>query len=134
MFKRYGLPTFYLLVVFACGLAVGGFGYRFYELRAVSANAPGVRPPEEWKKKHLKDLDARLHLTPEQRTQISAVLDETHAEMRVFLEKTRPEMDRIQKEQYAKVKAILTPDQAAEYDKLHAERERRREASRKNGP
>jgi Spy/CpxP family protein refolding chaperone len=134
MFKRYGLPTFYLAIVFVCGLAVGAFGFRFYELRAVSANAPTVRPPEEWKKRHLKDLDSRLHLTPEQRSRISAVLDETHAEMRVFLDKTRPEMDRIQNDQYAKVKAVLTPAQAAEYDRLHAEREHRREAGRKDGP
>jgi hypothetical protein len=134
MFKRYGLPTIYLLIVFVCGLAVGGFGYRFYEMRTVSANAPVVRPPEEWKKRHLKELDKRLHLTPEETSQISAILDATHAEMREFMDRTRPEMDRIQNAQYAKVKAVLTPAQALEYDKLHAEREQRREAARKNAP
>jgi Spy/CpxP family protein refolding chaperone len=133
MFKRYALPTFYLLIVFVCGLAAGVFGYRFYELRTVSANAPLVRPPEEWKKRHLKELDSRLHLTDDERTKISAIMDETHAEMRVFMDKTRPELDRIQQTQYARVKAVLTPAQAAEYDKLHAEREQRREAGRKNG-
>src|SRR5579863_7010647 len=134
MLKRYGLPTFYFLVVFICGLAIGVFAYRFYETRTVSASAPVIRPPEEWKKRHLKELNERLHLTAEQTSQISAILDQTHSEMHDLMEKTRPEMDRIQITQYAKVKAVLTPEQAASYDKYHAEREQRRANARKNAP
>jgi Spy/CpxP family protein refolding chaperone len=126
--KRYALPAFYLLVVFFCGLAVGVFGYRFYELKTVSANVtPPPRPtPEEWKRHHLEELKSRLNLTADQVTQISNILEEAHSQMRALMEKNRPEMERIQKNQYARVKALLTPRQATEYDKFHAEREKRR--------
>jgi Spy/CpxP family protein refolding chaperone len=129
--KRYGLPTLYLLIVFGCGLATGVFGDRLYETRVVVAGGAPPRPtPDEWKKKHLDDLQKRLHLTADQSSRISAVLDETHAEMIALMAKSQPDMERIQKEQYDKVTAVLTPDQAAEYAKFHAEREARRLRSR----
>jgi Spy/CpxP family protein refolding chaperone len=134
MFKRYGLPTFYFLIVFVCGLAIGGFGYRFYEMRTVSANAPVIRNPEEWKKRHLKELNDRLHLTAQQTSQISTILDDTHNEIREMNERMRPELDRIQASQYAKVNAVLTPGQAAEYAKYHAEREKQRRDAGHKGP
>jgi Spy/CpxP family protein refolding chaperone len=124
--KRYALPTFYLLIVFGCGLATGVFGDRLYEKSVVVAGSQPHLKPEEWKKRHLEDLQGRLHLTADQSSRISAVLDETHAEMIALMAKSQPDMERIQKEQYDKVTAVLTPDQAAEYAKFHAERERRR--------
>jgi Spy/CpxP family protein refolding chaperone len=125
--KRYGLPTLYLLVVFGCGLATGVFGNRMYEQKTVQASQPPQRPsPEEWKKRHIAELQKRLNLTPDQATRISAALDDTHAEMMALMAKSQPDMERIQKEQYDKVTAVLTPAQAAEYAKFHAERERRR--------
>ncbi len=132
MFKRYGIPTVYLLIVFLCGAAAGVFGFRFYELRTVSASAPGRQSPEEWKRRHLAEMQDRLHLTPDQHQQISAILDDTHAKLRAFMDQTRPEMDRIQKDQYARVLAILTPGQAVEFEKLHLERQQRR--MRNGGP
>jgi Spy/CpxP family protein refolding chaperone len=130
MFKRYGIPTTYLLIVFLCGTAIGVFGYRFYELRTVAAS--NTRPsPEQWKRNHMAELQQRLHLTSDQYQQISGILDDTHAKMRVLMDQTRPEMERIQKEQFARVSAVLTPDQMAEYQKLHLDRARRR---MRNGP
>jgi Spy/CpxP family protein refolding chaperone len=96
----------------------------------VAGGAPARPTPDEWKKKHLDDLQKRLHLTADQSSRISAVLDETHAEMIALMAKSQPDMERIQKEQYDKVTAVLTPDQAAEYAKFHAEREARRLRSR----
>ncbi len=127
MFRRYGSPTIYLLVVFACGLAVGALGYRFYQLKTVTASAAPSRPsPKEWKKKHIAELNTRLHLTAEQTSQISAILDDAHKDIRAVMKTVEPEMDRIQQTQYAKVKAALTPEQAAEYEKFHQERIRKR--------
>ena len=86
--------------------------------------------PDQWKKRHMKELQSRLNLTPDQATKILAVLDQTHAEMVGFMAKNQPEMERIQKRQYDKVTAVLTPEQAAEYAKFHAEREKRRMQNR----
>jgi Spy/CpxP family protein refolding chaperone len=126
MLKRYGIPTVYLLIVFVCGLAVGVFGYRFYQLKSVSASAPATRSPDEWKKRHVEELKDRLRLTPDQVSKLSGILDQTRAESRDAMETLRPRMEAIQNEQYANVKAILTPEQQAEYAKFHAERERQR--------
>ena len=131
MLKRYGIPTVYLLIVFVCGAAAGVFGFRFYELRTVSASAAARPSPEEWKRRHMAELQTRLHLTPDQNQKISAILDDTHAKVRAFMEQTRPEMDRIQKDQFARVTAVLNPEQAAEYERLHRERARHRA---RNGP
>ena len=133
MLKRLGLPVLYLVIVFFCGLAIGVSAYRLYELKSVSANEPGARPsPEEWKRRHIRELQNQLHLTPAQTTQVSEILDEAHNEIHALMERSRPEMDRIQSAQYAKVKSILTPDQLAAYERFHADRERRRMQDRKN--
>ena len=125
MLKRFGIPTLYLLVVFLCGVALGGFSYRYYTEIRVSANGP--RPsPEQWKKRHLQEMRARLRLTEDQTARLAAILDDTRGEYRDLMEKQRPDMERIQSEQYAKVKSILTPEQIPEYEKFHAEREQQR--------
>lgn len=134
MFKRYGIPTIYLLVVFVGGLAIGVSGYRFYEIKTVSANPSVPVSPEKWKQRHIQEMKSRLHLTDSQSAQLGTILDETRSEYREVMERSRPDMERIQAEQYARVKAILTPEQLPEYDKFHAEREtHRREMDRKMG-
>lgn len=131
MLKRYGLPTLYLLVVFLCGSVVGVFGYRLYELRIVSA-APSRPSPEEWKKRHLQEMQSRLHLDPGQVSQLSGIMDRTRDQMRSVMVRNEPEMDAIQAEQFSSIKGILRPNQVAEYEKYHAEREQRRAAARRN--
>ncbi len=132
MLKRYGVPTLYLFVVFVCGLALGIFGYRLYEIRTVTASTAGPRPPEEWKKRHLKEMKSRLNLTDEQTSQLSDILDQTRADYHDLMEKSRPDMERIQANQYSRVKALLTPAQVPEYEKFHAEREAQRRADEHN--
>lgn len=122
MLRRFGIPALYLLIVFACGLAVGSLGDHYY---FSNSNPPR---PEQWKKQHLKEMKSRLKLTDDQTARLSAILEETRGEYHDLMEKQRPEMERIQTLQYAKVKSILTPEQLPEYDRFHAERERERRA------
>ncbi len=127
MLKRFGIPTLYLLAVFLCGSALGAFGYRYYSEVRVSANGP--RPtPEQWKRKHLKEMQSRLHLSDDQTSRLSSILDDTRGKYHDLMEKQRPDMERIQAEQYSSVKAILTPGQIPEYERFHAEREKQRHA------
>ena len=127
MLKRFGNPAVYLFIVFVCGLALGGLGYRYYS--EIHAFASETRPsPEKWKQRHIKEMKTRLHLTDDQTLRLSAILDDTRGQYRELMEKQRPDMERIQAEQYAKVKAILNADQIPEYDRFHAEREKQRRA------
>ncbi len=122
MLKRFGIPALYLVIVFLCGMAVGGFGDHFYLTKSEPPR------PEQWKRQHLREMRSRLKLSDGQTAQLSAILDETRSEYGQLMDKNRPEMERIQAAQYAKVKAILRPDQVPEYDRYHAERERQRRA------
>lgn len=128
MLKRYGIPTFYLVIVFVCGLVIGLSSYRYYEIRTVDAVSAPPRPPEEWKRRHIKEMRLRLNLTPEQTAKLSDILDQTRSQYHDLMEKSRPDMERIQADQYARVKAILTSAQVPEYEKFHAEREAQRRA------
>ena len=124
--KRLSAASFlYLAVVFTAGIAIGALGFRFYEIRSVSAVGPGPRSPEAWKRRHLEELRTRLHLTPEQTSKVESVLDQTRSQYDALMQKNRPEFEQIQRFQFDQVRALLSPDQQAEYDRYHQERELR---------
>jgi uncharacterized membrane protein len=124
----------YVLGVFLSGVLVGGFAHRLYMVRSVNS-APLSRPrsPEEFRKRYMEEMRTRLHLSREQETTLSQILDETRDRFKELRDRTKPQMDAIQaeqraihEEQVAKVKAILNDPQKAEYDKMRAERARRK--------
>jgi len=121
--RRSSLITgLYLLVLFFSGVAVGGLGVRLYTLRSVSA-----RNPEDFKNHYIAALKTRLKLSDDQVKQLGPILDETRRRHHELMEKHRPEIKAIQDEQVAKIRAILTDPQRAEYSKLLEERENQRQ-------
>ena len=62
----------YMALVFACGGVVGGFAHRLYTVSGVSANA-FQRNPEEFRKRYMADMKARLQLTDDQAAKLGAV-------------------------------------------------------------
>ncbi|MBM3774117.1 MAG: hypothetical protein FJW37_03050 [Acidobacteria bacterium] len=124
--KRSSLITAgYLLLVFLSGALVGIFGQRLYTSKAVSASAVS-RSPEEYRRKYMDEMTSRLKLTPDQTARLSQVLDQTRARYREIRERSRPEMKAIHQRHVESVKAVLTPEQIPEYDRMLAEREERR--------
>jgi hypothetical protein len=114
----------YVLLVFASGVLVGGLGYRLYTVSPVSAS--GARNSDEYRRKYLDEMRSRLHITAEQESQLTAILDETRARYREAQDRMKPEMQQIRKEQTDKVIAILSPAQQQEYARMREERDRRR--------
>jgi hypothetical protein len=130
--KRSNLTiALYLLLVFVCGVTVGGFGYRLYSGTPVSAKAPVKLTPEEWRKQYLAEMQTRLKLTPAQFTQINSVLDETRELYKDSRQKHETEMKAIKEQQTGKVRALLTEEQRPEYEKIRAEREAARNKEKK---
>ncbi len=117
------LAGLYLFLVFASGVVVGAFGYRYM---TKSVGATGPRTPEEYRNHYVSEMRTRLKLSPDQVTRLNSILDATREEYRAFRLKYKPEMQAIQDEQVRRINGILSHDQRAEYDKMREERERNR--------
>jgi hypothetical protein len=120
------LRTIYLpfFLVFLSGAVAGGLGHRLYTLNTVKADAPPGS--EESRRRYLEDMKTRLKLSPDQLSKLSAILDETREKVKAVREQDKPEMKAIREAHAARVNAILSDQQRAEYAKLREERERRR--------
>jgi hypothetical protein len=113
-----------MLAVFLSGIAVGGVGYRLYTVKSVAAGAPApARSPEDFRKKYISELDARLKLQGDQTQKINTILDQTRTQFRAEKERSKAELKRIHDSQVEQVRSILTDSQKPEYEKFHQERE-----------
>jgi hypothetical protein len=119
----------YMALVFACGGVVGAFAHRLYTVSGVSANV-SQRNPEEFRKRFMADMKARLQLTDDQAAKLSVVMDDTRARFRDVREKFEPEMQKIREDQRQKISELLSPTQQAEWQKIAEERQRRRESKK----
>jgi len=134
--------AFYVGLVFACGAVLGAFGHRLYMASSVSANfLPAVMAPnrpnlnaEEYRKKTMAEYKSRLKLTDDQFSKLNAIMDETSARVTDIRKQMHPEYVKIHDEQQEKVRAILTPDQRLELEKMHKEREEHQKQNGGHGP
>ncbi len=125
----------YLLLVFASGIAVGAFSQHLYTARTVSART--TRPhstPEEYRKRYLGEMQSRLKLDEQQTAKLNSILDQTRSRFEEIRERSKPEMDAIQKDQTNRINGILSDGQRAEYEKLRKEREANRKKDRSSQP
>ncbi|MEP6536591.1 MAG: hypothetical protein ABJF23_14790 [Bryobacteraceae bacterium] len=121
-----------MLAVFLSGIAVGGVGYRLYTVKSVAANTPPPpKSPEEFRKKYLAEMDARLKLQPEQTVKLNAILDQTRTLFRAERDHSKAEMTRIHASQVEQVDMILSESQRVEYHKFQEERDRQRREAEK---
>jgi hypothetical protein len=124
----------YMALVFACGGVVGAFAHRLYTVSGVSANA-AQRNPEEFRKRFMADMKARLQLNDEQAVKLGIIMDETRVRFRDAREKFEPEMQKIREDQRQRISELLSPSQQAEWQKIMDERQRRRESKKgREGP
>jgi hypothetical protein len=108
----------FALLLFGLGIAVGALGHRYYAVASVSA-----KTAEYYRSKYVLEMQTKLKLNEHQVQQLQVILDETKAKFRAARESHHPEMVKIKDDQTTKVEAILTPDQARQYEAMVAERE-----------
>jgi len=118
----------YLALVFVSGVAVGGGGLHLYNASSVGAVSNTRKTPEQYRKEYSGEMQVRLRLEEAQVAKLQTILERTHEDYKKFREQTKPEMNRIQKEQVDAVNVILSDPQRLEYEKMRAEREARRKA------
>ena len=108
------------VLLFGCGILVGALGHRYYAATTVSA-----KTAEDFRHHYVSEMQSRLKLTPNQVSQLEAILDDTKTKYKAIREAYHPAMLKIKNEQIARVKSILTPEQVPAYEQLVAEREQR---------
>jgi Spy/CpxP family protein refolding chaperone len=127
-----------LLLVFVCGAAVGGFGHRFYISRAIPAPAPSAAKktgdPVSFRNRYIGEMRSRLNLSGAQVDKLNQIMDASRAKVTDWRKRSDQEMKEVQEDQQTKIRALLDQTQAAEYEKMLAERERERQQRRQRPP
>jgi hypothetical protein len=123
----------YVGLIFASGAVLGVFGHSLYSVTTVKSSSP---KPEEVRKKKLAEMQSRMKLSDEQVSRINSIYDETRVKFHEMRERHRPEVDALEKAQREKVRATLSPDQQAEYEKMLKEQDehQKQNGGRGSGP
>jgi vacuolar-type H+-ATPase subunit H len=119
-----------MALVFTCGGVVGAVAHRLYTVSGVSANVR-QRNPEEFRKRFMAEMKARLNLSDDQAAKLGVVMDQTRQQFRAARDTIEPQMQKIREEQRQRISEILSPAQSAEWQKMMDQR--RRNFDRKRG-
>ena len=133
-----------LLLVFASGALVGILGFRLYTHQSAPTPPAETRKRPEFRQRYVDDMRKRLNLRADQVQQLSAIMDSSEHRFGDLRKRVDGEVRKqmsgdlkvIQQEQQDKIRAILDASQRASYEKILAERAKRRmeEHSHKQGP
>jgi len=123
----------YMALVFVCGGVAGAFAYRLYTVSGVSANV-GQRNPEEFRKRFMADLKARLQLNDDQAAKLGVIMDETRVRVRTTRDTIEPELRKIRDDQRQRISELLSPSQQVEWQKIIDERQRQRGGKKREMP
>jgi hypothetical protein len=130
---RRNLPiAAYLLLLFISGAVVGALGYRTYNPPIARSGGRSRLPPAEWRRQYIEEMKTRLSLSEDQLQKLGAILDETSARFQAAREQDNQVIRQIREDHFTHVRTILRPEQATEYEKLHAEREERAKRQEQN--
>jgi len=127
-----GAIALYMALVLVSGAALGVFGQRYYDSVTKETNQKGGKSgkgrrltPEEFQHGAISYMQKRLSLSDEQVTKLGVIMDGARAAMDDVMRRTMPEQAAIGAEQTEKIRAVLTDQQRAEYEKMLKEREER---------
>jgi Spy/CpxP family protein refolding chaperone len=134
----------YAGLIFASGALLGAFGFRFYRASTDETKAPVQKGPANFRARYMEESQRRLNLTEEQLTKLGQIFDQTRERMRALDLRWQPEFEALRKrmepeqrtireEQIDKIRAMLTPEQRLEYEKLRQERDDRAKLQSKQG-
>jgi hypothetical protein len=114
-----------IVLVFLLGALAGGLVTYEINLQKVERVVRGE--PRSTREFIVRRLDRELHLDAAQREQLRAIVEETRLEMKAVRKQFRPQIEEILIRSQDKVRALLRPDQREKYEKIIAERRKKRE-------
>lgn len=117
--KRTQLIAFGLgVIIFSMGAATGVLAHRLYVANTVSAS-------EDWRVRYINEMHSRLKLSNLQVDKLNDILDDTRVRVRAVKDEYKPEMLKIKDDQVARIRSMLTPEQASVYTRIVAQQEQK---------
>ncbi|HET6143248.1 MAG TPA: hypothetical protein VFE02_07040 [Candidatus Acidoferrales bacterium] len=114
-----------VFVLFILGIALGSVGTYLVTMRVQAARpvGPGAGAPS-----HMAMFTRDLNLSPDQQTQVQAILNDTRAHYAELHQKLDPEYEQVRHESRERIRHILTPEQQPKFEELlrQMDEERRR--------
>ena len=81
----------------------------------------------------LNQFSRKLHLTPEQRERVAAILEAKRQKINALRAEVRPKFDEIRATTSGEIRALLTPEQQPKFDEMQAKRDARLKQWRGSG-
>ena len=103
-----------VVLVFLLGLAIGALGMHFWGNRVWGAPAA----PAVDHGKLLEDMTREVGLSPDQKIQVQAIVEETRAKMQAIDQQVRPQYEEARQEGRSRMRALLTPDQLPRFEEF----------------
>jgi Spy/CpxP family protein refolding chaperone len=105
-----------VLVLFVLGIALGSMGTYLVTTRVLAARpqATLVHNPGHTMAMYTRDLN----LSPDQQSQIQAILNDTRAHYAALHEKLDPEYEQVRQQGRDRIRQLLTPEQRPKFEDL----------------
>ena len=101
-----------MLVVFVLGILFGGLGSRAWEEHMWDP----ARPPRSSSHQIISDLADELQLSVDQQKELSAIVDDTRAQIRAAYAPADAQREQLRQQASARIRAILTAAQLPRFD------------------
>ena len=115
-----------VLVIFAIGFVAGGLAMNFYRDRNRPAQSSMMRGG-------FSRVVERLNLTPEQKEQVDAIVEEARAKLMEIRKESGPKFREVREQTDERLRAVLTPEQWEQFQQIMKENRPRRRHGRENG-
>ena len=120
------------VVIFGCGVVTGGLLVNYVERAHPEIRRPGAGPhrdrpatqelplprPQMLNRQFVEQLDAALHLTPEQREKIGNIIAEGQERNRDLWKLVSPQFRGVMSDVRQRIRAELTPEQKKQFEEL----------------
>ena len=104
-----------VFVLFILGIALGSVGTYLVTMRVQAARPAGSGTNAS---SHMAMFTRNLNLTPDQQTQVQAILSDTRAHYAELHQKLDPEYEQVRHESREHIRQILTPEQRPKFEEL----------------
>jgi hypothetical protein len=115
-----------VIVVFLLGALVGGLATHVWSIHASVRGIP--HGPDQL----VEQLSRELQFSPDQLKQVTAIVDETHSQVRTLYAPLDGQRDQIRQQARERIRAVLTPDQKVRFEEFlrHLDEQRKKEERR----
>jgi len=103
-----------VVVLFVLGVALGSVGTYLVTTRVLAAHSPVARTANQ----HMAMYTRDLNLTPDQQSQIQAILNDTRAKYASLHEKLDPEYEQVRQQGREHIREVLTSEQRPKFEEL----------------